>query len=167
MHQFKVGDIVRVVRETFPIFDGILLGRVTKIGENGDVKIEILDHKDKGFVGWFADCDPHHLKLVARKRIKRNYDRLVAWGAILFFFLLLAVAIFVRTENITRVQTPVSYEALTVRTGDTLWGIASERCPANMDKRDYIRTVQKKNRVGADIYPGDELFVPIYGRDSL
>lgn len=167
MHQFKVGDIVRVVGETLPIFDGILLGRVTKIGENGDVKIKVLDHKDREFVGWFADCNSRHLKLVARKRIKRNYDRLVAWSAILFFFLLLAVAIFVRTENVTRVQTPVSYEALTIRTGDTLWEIASERCPASMDKRDYIRTVQKKNGIGADIYPGDELLVPVYGGDSV
>ena len=167
MHKFKVGDIVRVVGETLPIFDGILLGRVTKIGENGGVTIKVLDHKDRKFVGWFADCNSRHLKLVARKRIKRNYDRLVAWGAILVFFLLLAVAIFGRTENITRVQTPVSYEALTIRTGDTLWEIASERCPSNMDKRDYIRTVQKKNGIGADIYPGEELLVPIYGGDSV
>ncbi len=98
-----------------------------------------------------------------KKRIKRNYDRLVAWGAIIFFFVLLAVAVSVRTQELST-RVPVSYEAMTVRTGDTLWGIASERCPANMDKRDYIRTVQKKNGIGADIYPGDVLYVPTYER---
>lgn len=100
-----------------------------------------------------------------KKRIKRNYDRLVAWGAILFFFVLLAVAVKVRSQELSA-SVPVSYETLTVRTGDTLWGIASERCPANMDKRGYIRTVQKKNNVGADIYPGDELLVPIYSQNE-
>lgn len=99
-----------------------------------------------------------------KKRIKRNYDRLVAWGAIIFFFVLLAVAVSVRTQELST-RVPVSYEAMTVRTGDTLWGIASEHCPANMDKRDYIRTVQKKNKIGADIYPGDVLYVPTYGKE--
>ncbi len=164
MNGFKIGDIVRGVPNELALFDELARGQVVKVCGN-DVKVRVLEHADKDLVGWTFKTDSRYFALVSRKRIKRNYDRLVAWGAILFFFLLLAVAIFIRTGEVTRVQTPVSYEALTVHTGDTLWGIASERCPANMDKRDYIRTVQKKNRVGADIYPGDELLVPTYGKE--
>ena len=96
-----------------------------------------------------------------KKRTKRNIDRLVMWGVILFFFVLLAVAVSVRTQELSQ-GVPTSYEVLTVHAGDTLWGIASERCPDGMDKRGYIRAVQQKNHIGTDIFPGDKLLVPVY-----
>ncbi|MGN0505432.1 MAG: LysM peptidoglycan-binding domain-containing protein [Lachnospiraceae bacterium] len=75
---------------------------------------------------------------------------------------LIATAIMKRCSELTREEVPTGYETLTVHTGDTLWGIAEIHCPDTMDKRRYIRAVCDKNRIGADIYPGMEILVPVY-----
>ena len=47
-----------------------------------------------------------------------------------------------------------------VHAGDTLWSIASEYCPADMDKRNYIDDIQTRNRLdSAALYVGQELEV--------
>ena len=75
---------------------------------------------------------------------------------------LIATAVIKRCSELAREEVPTGYETLTVHTGDTLWGIAETRCPDTMDKRRYIRAVCDKNRIGADIYPGMKLLVPVY-----
>ena len=42
-----------------------------------------------------------------------------------------------------------------VKPGDTLWDIASEYAPKNMDKREYIFNIKKDNGLKrSEIYPG-------------
>lgn len=49
-----------------------------------------------------------------------------------------------------------------VSTGDTLWTIAKEYCPNDMDIRRYINHIQKDNDCTADIHNGDILTVRCY-----
>lgn len=52
-------------------------------------------------------------------------------------------------------------ETVMVRSGDTLWSIASERCDG--DVRPCIALIKKINDLdSSDIYPGQQLTVPIY-----
>lgn len=49
-----------------------------------------------------------------------------------------------------------------VHSGDTLWSIAEEYCPDDMDKREYVRHIMTDNECCADIRIGDVLTVRCY-----
>lgn len=59
-------------------------------------------------------------------------------------------------------ETPCGYETVTVHSGDTLWGISEGYCPEYMDIREYISDLMRRNGIGAEIYPGQIIEVPIY-----
>lgn len=44
-----------------------------------------------------------------------------------------------------------------VQPDDTLWKIADEYCPKNMDKREYIFNLKKANAITGYIQPGDHI----------
>lgn len=44
-----------------------------------------------------------------------------------------------------------------VQPDDTLWEIADEYCPKNMDKREYIFNLKKANAIDGYIQPGDHI----------
>lgn len=44
-----------------------------------------------------------------------------------------------------------------VQPNDTLWEIADEYCPKNMDKREYIFNLKKANAIDGYIQPGDHI----------
>ena len=44
-----------------------------------------------------------------------------------------------------------------VQPNDTLWEIADEYCPKNMDKREYIFNLKKHNGLGDYIQPGEHI----------
>ena len=49
-----------------------------------------------------------------------------------------------------------------VTSGDTLWGIASEYKPAQMDTREYIHILKEMNEgLGNVIVPGQAIVLPI------
>jgi hypothetical protein len=51
-----------------------------------------------------------------------------------------------------------------VSEGETLWSIAQAITPPSRDVRDTVATVKSMNLLdSADIHPGDQLLVPIYG----
>ncbi len=54
------------------------------------------------------------------------------------------------------------YVEFAVQPGDTLWQIARNHSPANMDIREYIYQIQEINNVkNSVIHPGDVLLLPI------
>ena len=58
----------------------------------------------------------------------------------------------------------VTTEDYTVRTGDTLWDIATERTPAGRDVRDTVAAIRSINRLDQSvIHPGQVLEVPRRG----
>lgn len=56
-----------------------------------------------------------------------------------------------------------SQTAVSVEEGDTLWNIAREYCPSEMDVRDYIHLVCKANdREEPVVYVGEDIVLPIF-----
>ena len=55
--------------------------------------------------------------------------------------------------------TPIQYRYnYTVKSGDTLWNIASEACPEGMDVREYIHEISKMNGIDdGSIRPGQTI----------
>lgn len=55
--------------------------------------------------------------------------------------------------------TPIQYRYdYTVKSGDTLWNIASEACPEGMDVREYIHEISKMNGIDdGRIRPGQTI----------
>lgn len=55
----------------------------------------------------------------------------------------------------------VQYQKVVIQTGDTLWKISQKYKSESEDIRDYVALIQKINKIGSIIYPGDTLLVPI------
>ena len=101
----------------------------------------------------------YHVERAKRlqERNERRADILTACGIIA------AVAVAaVLLAGAGKVEREYSEETVTVRSGDTLWGIADAYCPENMDKREYIRVIEADNECGADIMAGQVLTVRVY-----
>lgn len=91
------------------------------------------------------------------RRNERRAECLTACGIIAATALaavLLAGA--VRTER------EYGEKTVTVRSGDTLWSVAEQYCPDNMDKREYVHIIETDNDCTANIRNGDILTVRIY-----
>jgi len=59
------------------------------------------------------------------------------------------------------VDAPPQYTKLVVKHGDTLWSIASEYGPSNMDIREYINEIEKVNVIeNSFLAEGRELLLP-------
>lgn len=54
-----------------------------------------------------------------------------------------------------------TYETYTVHQGDTLWSIAASTHPEG-DIREIIYMIRQKNDISPNIYPGQEILIPIY-----
>ena len=101
----------------------------------------------------------YHVERAKRlqRRNERRADILTACGIIA------AVAVIaVLLAGAGRAEREYSEETVTVRSGDTLWGISEQYCPEDMDKREYIRAIEADNECGTDICVGDVLTVRIY-----
>lgn len=51
-----------------------------------------------------------------------------------------------------------------VESGDTLWDIAEDYCPENVDIRDYIDAVEERNGIDSMLYAGQELIIFEYNK---
>lgn len=61
-------------------------------------------------------------------------------------------------------SSPSASDTYVVAEGETLWSIAQAITPAERDVRDTVDTVKSMNLLdSANIRPGDQLLVPIYG----
>ncbi|MEC0371525.1 cell division suppressor protein YneA [Paenibacillus chibensis] len=57
----------------------------------------------------------------------------------------------------------IPMEQVVISRGDTLWEIAVDYKPKDMDTRDYIRVIKKTNHLKtSEIEAGDVLSLPIY-----
>ena len=61
-----------------------------------------------------------------------------------------------------------SVQEVTVKSGDTLWDIASRSTGSNMDVREVVHTVKEINNISdsGTLTPGTKLKVPVYKTDS-
>ena len=101
----------------------------------------------------------YHIERAQRlqRRNERRADILTACGIIA------AVAVLaVLLAGAGRAEREYSEETVTVRSGDTLWGIADAYCPEDMDKREYIRAIEADNECMSAIKAGDILTVRRY-----
>ena len=58
-------------------------------------------------------------------------------------------------------------ETIVVKSGDTLWSIAEEYKPNNVDVREYIHDIKKLNKMSdSAIHGGDTILVYIYGHNT-
>ena len=91
-----------------------------------------------------------------QERNERRADILTACGII--------AAVAVAAVLLAGAGKPREYceETVTVRSGDTLWGIADAYCPEDMDKREYIRAIEADNECTSAIKAGDVLTVRVY-----
>lgn len=61
-----------------------------------------------------------------------------------------------------------SVQEVTVKSGDTLWDIASRSTGSNMDVREVVHTVKEINNISdsGTLTPGTKIKVPVYKTDS-
>ena len=71
----------------------------------------------------------------------------------------LLIAILIAFSNAQKPEV-TGTETVTVHAGDTLWEMADEYCPASVDKREWIYTVKKMNKITV-LSPG-EIEVIVY-----
>lgn len=83
-----------------------------------------------------------------------------AWKIIVWVLLALIVALLI-CRSIYSAPKPVGWQEYAVKSGDTLWGIASAY-GGDYDPRDIINDIEQKNGCDAYICVGDVLLVPEY-----
>lgn len=97
----------------------------------------------------------------AQVRVYRMVVRLLA--------ILLLVIVLAGFSRATAAKAPSHkyYTAVTVRGGDTLWGLAQEYITEEYaSMKEYIREIQKINGITGDsIYYGQKLILPYYARE--
>ena len=97
-------------------------------------------------------------RVAARRRRLRGLSRL----ALLVLVLFATIWIGVHVANATSDASTVTERHYTVRTGDTLWTVARRSYPGNVDTRQLIFDVERRNGLAsADIHPGQTLILPI------
>ena len=94
--------------------------------------------------------------------VKTTQMRARRWTATLVLGL---VALVVAPQAFAQgASSPSASDMYVVAEGETLWSIAEAITPLSGDVRDTVETVKSMNLLeSANIRPGDQLLVPIYG----
>ena len=94
--------------------------------------------------------------------VKTAKMRARRWAAVL---VVAVVALVVAPQAFAQgVSGPSASDTYVVSEGETLWSIAQAITPSSRDVRDTVDTVKSMNLLdSANIRPGDQLLVPIYG----
>lgn len=100
------------------------------------------------------------MTIMGKRIIVLNYRRFLSCVVIA------AVLLWVFTYTVSGLaqrEEPMSYLSYTVRDGDTLWSIAQEHNPQDLDVREVIYNISKHNDISSDgyIYPSQELIIPV------
>ncbi len=94
-------------------------------------------------------------------RIKSR-TRFIIFVAVAVIFAVVALNTMIGSYNVSS-ETIVNYIDIQVQSGDTLWSIAREYMPSDMDIRDAVYELCSVNDIqGKYIYDGQILHIPIY-----
>lgn len=86
--------------------------------------------------------------------MKQKTRRYIFYGCCVAVLVVMALCICTRVVHSKPELVRTSY---IVQHGDTIWDIAEQYCPDNMDVREWIYEVRKLNRAETLIHPGQEL----------
>lgn len=80
--------------------------------------------------------------------------------------LILGILAIVATQLGWSYQAEPAYAVVRVQAGDTIWHLASQAAPQEEDVRYVVHDIMKSNhlRENEDIYPGQTIKVPVYGK---
>ncbi len=97
-------------------------------------------------------------RAAARRRRLRGLSRL----ALLVLVLFATIWVGVHVANATSDAASITEQHYTVRAGDTLWNVARRSYPGNLDTRQLVFRIERRNGLAsADIHPGEALVLPI------
>ena len=74
-----------------------------------------------------------------------------------------SIAVFGRSEKSFENKNEVYYDLVEVSKGDTIWSIASEYSNENITTKQYVDCIIEFNNMkNCNIYPGENIVVPVY-----
>lgn len=100
------------------------------------------------------------MKMKKHKRRVKLLNKKRFMTVILTFIIvvLASVSVFISASSL---DTATTYKSFIVQRGDTLWSIASEYSPEDMDIREYINEIEKVNPISNSfLAEGQELRLP-------
>ena len=89
----------------------------------------------------------------------------IRFSIFLAFIAVLILSTYMAFVGVTDAQgdTVERYEIISVNDGDSLWTLAKNHMPKDMDIREYVYHVAKYNDVDpGDLNPGEKIKLPIY-----
>ena len=89
----------------------------------------------------------------------------IRFSIFLAFISVLILSTYMAFVGVTDAQgdTVERYEIISVNDGDSLWTLAKNHVPKDMDIREYVYHVAKYNDVDpGDLKPGEKIKLPIY-----
>ena len=89
----------------------------------------------------------------------------IRFSIFLAFIAVLILSTYMAFVRVTDAQgdTVERYEIISVNDGDSLWTLAKNHVPKDMDIREYVYHVAKYNDVDpGDLNPGEKIKLPIY-----
>ncbi|MFR5262869.1 MAG: LysM peptidoglycan-binding domain-containing protein [Christensenellales bacterium] len=89
----------------------------------------------------------------------------IRFSIFLAFIAVLILSTYMAFVGVTDAQgdTVERYEIISVNDGDSLWTLAKNHVPKDMDIREYVYHVAKYNDVDpGDLNPGEKIKLPIY-----
>lgn len=91
-------------------------------------------------------------------KITKERGKTILIGAIT---ILLLVAIFYMLSKYEE-PTPTGVESYEIRSGETLWSIASTYRPESMSIQEYIYYLEQENGINAEIFAGQTIKILIF-----
>lgn len=86
----------------------------------------------------------------------------------IMIMLAICFAMVIGYQQTTPAMESHSVQEITVKSGDTLWDIASRSTASNVDVREVVHTVKDLNNISdsGNLTPGTKIKVPVYKTDS-
>lgn len=100
------------------------------------------------------------MTIMGKRIVVLNYRRFLVSLITAAFLLWLFTC---TVSGLVQKEETVSYLSYTVKNGDTLWSIAEEHNPKDLDVREVIYTISQHNDIDGDgyIYPSQKLVIPV------